>query len=148
MAYKQKFYGKKIGRSIALNESDKTVLGNLLQNFDDGQEMEMTFSKRKKIRTSGAPGEETNFNGYYWKYVLKTIGDEIGEMDLDYIHYWAQMKVGNYKVMKDGTKIPLGTSWMSGGEFADYCSRVRIWASKPGNITERGIYIPDPNETL
>jgi len=32
---------------------------------------------------------------------------------------------------------------MSGGEFAEYCSRARMWANK-----ELGIYIPEPYEGL
>jgi len=108
--------------------------------------MEITVGPRKMTRTSGKPGEDTNFNGYLWGVVYKIIGDEIGEMDLDYIHSWAQIKTGNVKGMPDGSVIPAGTSEMTGGEFAEYCSRVRIWASTPGSVTEKGIYIPEPNE--
>lgn len=74
------------------------------------------------------------------------IGDEMGELDLDYIHYWAQMSVGNFKVMPDGTKIPKGTKHMSGGEFAEYCGHVRTWAATPRNVCEFGLNIPEPNE--
>lgn len=146
MAAKPKYHGVKRGRSVVLNEYDKLALGNFLQKFEDGQEIEITASPRRRRRTSGQPGEDTNFNGYLWGVVYKIIGDEIGEMDLDYIHYWVQMNVGNVKGMPDGRVVPAGTSEMSGGEFAEYCSKARIWASKPGNIVEHGVFIPEPNE--
>ena len=106
----------------------------------------MTIAKKYKKRTSGQADEETNFNGYLWGIVYKIIADEIGEVDLDYVHYWMQTKVGNVKGMIDGTVIPKGTSEMSGGDFADYCRKVRIWASAPGNICELGLWVPEPNE--
>lgn len=143
---KQKYIGVKKGRTVILNENDRLVLGNYLQKFDDGTVMEMTVAQKRNRRTAGLPGEDTNFNGYLWGVVYKIIGDEIGEMDLDYIHHWAQVETGNVKVMPNGRKVPAGTSQMSGGEFAEYCSRVRIWASTPGNIVEKGVFIPDPNQ--
>ena len=146
MAIKPKYYGIKKGRSFIMNDSDKLCLGNYLQKFDDGKEMEMTVAPKYKKRTSGSDGEETNFNGYLWGVVYKIIGDEIGELDLDYIHYWAQVNVGNVKGMPDGSVVPAGTSEMSGGEFSDYCSRVRIWAATPGKISHDGMFIPEPNE--
>lgn len=144
MSIKIKFYGKISYGKFRLNDPD--LYQTHLSKFKEGQEMEMTIDRKHKRRTQGAPGEETNFNGYLWGVVYKIIGDEIGEMDLDYIHYWAQINTGNVKIAPDGKTIPKGTSWMSGGEFAEYCSKVRIWAAKPGNIVEKGIYIPDPNE--
>jgi len=146
MSIQNKYYGIKKGRSFILNPNDQLVLGNFLQKFEDGKEIEMTVSARRKKRTSGQPGEDTNFNGYLWGVVYKIIGDEIGEMDLDYVHYWMQIKVGNVKGMPDGSVIPAGTSEMSGGEFAEYCKKVRILAGTPGEITQRSIYIPEPNE--
>jgi hypothetical protein len=146
MAIKYKYLGIKKGRSFVMNEADKTVLGNYLQKFEDGKELEMTVGPRYKKRTSGQPDEETNFNGYLWGVVYKIIADEIGELDLDYVHYWAQIKVGNVKGMPDKSVVPAGTSELSGGEFAEYCSKVRMWASSPGAICENGMYIPEPNE--
>lgn len=146
MAIKQKYFGIKKGSEIILNKIDKMSLENYLQKYEDGKEMQITAGPRYKQRTSGQPGELTNFNGYLFGVAYKIIGDEIGEMDLDYIHYWAQMSVGNVKGMPDGTTVPAGTSQMSGGEFAEYCSKVRIWAGTPDAIVGAGIYIPDPNE--
>ena len=108
----------------------------------------MTIAPKYKKRTSGQPGEDTNFNGYLWGVCYKMIGDEIGEMDLDYIHYWAQIKTGNVRAMPDGSVVPAGTSHLSGGEFAEYCSKVRMWAGTPGNIVGPGIFLPEPYETV
>ena len=146
MSIKQKYIGIKKGRSFILNSNDQLMLGNYIQKFDDGKELEMTVSPRMNKRTSGQPDELTNFNGYLWGVAYKIIGDEIGEMDLDYIHHWAQIKTGNVKGMPDGSVVPRGTSDMSGAEFAEYCSKVRIWAGTPGAVVERGIYVPEPNE--
>lgn len=146
MAIKHKFYGRKQGAELILNTDDKKALENYLQRFEDGKEMEMTVATKYKKRTSGQPDEKTNFNGYLWGIVYKIIGDEIGEMDLDYVHHWAQIKVGNIKGMPDGSVVPAGTSELSGGEFAEYCSKVRTWAGTPGNICENALWIPEPNE--
>ena len=146
MAIKPKFYGTKNGDEFVLNPDQKSALASYLQKWHDGKELEMTVASKYKQRTSGQPGEQTNFNGYLWGVVYKIIGDAIGEMDLDYIHYWVQVKTGNVKGMPDGSVVPAGTSEMSGGEFAEFCSRARIWAGTPGNITEGGIYIPEPRE--
>jgi len=58
------------------------------------------------------------------------------------IHFtdWVEQAKAQARI---GNKIPLGTSKMSGGEFAEYCSRARMWANK-----ELGIYIPEPYEGL
>lgn len=144
---KRKFFGKKVNGRFTLN--DRNLYEEYLAGFQEGAELEMTLSKKFKRRTSGAPGEETNFNGYLFGVVLKIIGEEIGEMDLDDVHYWVQMAVGNIKVMPDGTKIPAGTSEKSGGEFAEYCSKIRIWAAIPkdqGGFI--GAYIPEPHEVV
>ena len=146
MAIKQKYYGVKKGKTFVLDEQSEMMVTNFLQKYEDGKEIEITVGAKSKKRTSGQPGEETNFNGYLWGIVYKIIADEIGELDLDYVHYWAQVKTGNVKGMPDGSVIPIGTSEMTGGEFAEYCSRVRIWASTPGSICENGMYIPEPNE--
>lgn len=114
-----------------------------MRQFQEGQELEITISKKYKKRTSGQHDEMTNFNGYLFGIVYKMIGDEIGEMDLDYIHAWVQIATGNFKVMRECTKIPAGTRHMSGGEFAEYCSRVRMWANQ-----ELHLMIPEPNEIV
>lgn len=142
--YTPKFYG--IARKNKFAFEDRSLYDMYMEKFPDDTPLEMTVKKKYKKRTSGQDGEETNFNGYLWGVVYKMIGDEIGEMDLDYIHYWAQIAVGNFNVMPDGTKVPKGTSEMSGGEFADYCGHVRIWAATPGKICDLGMNIPEPNE--
>lgn len=150
MKYKPKYFGiieetggKKVFKMTGGSRNDYE---NFLDKMETGQEMEMTMSKKFKPRTSGQPGEGTNFNGYLWGIVYKIIADEMGELDYDYIHNWAQIAVENVTRARDGSKVPKGTSDMSGGEFSEYCQKVRIWASQPGNICEHGLYIPDPNQ--
>lgn len=144
MSITPKFFGKNIGGKLVLDNFD--LLTSYLKKYPEGKELEMTVKAKYKKRTSGQLGEETNFNGYLFGVLYKIIGDEIGEMDLDYIHYWAQIQTGNVKIMPDKSLVPAGTSEMSGGEFAEYCSRVRIWGGTPGNICEQGMYLPEPNE--
>ena len=117
----------------------------VISKFKEGQEVEITIKKKYKKRTSGQPWELTDFNGYYWYCIVRPIADEIGEIDQEAVHGWIQIGAGNFKEVK-GKKIPLGTSEMSGGKFAEYCSRARIWAGTPGEITEKGIYLPEPHE--
>lgn len=114
-------------------------------NFKDDQEVEIVVKKRAKRRTAGLPGEETNFNGYYWTVIVRTIADHIGEMDQDIVHQWIQTAVGHTKAMPDGTKVPIGTSHLSGGEFSEYCKRVRMWAGNSENALG-GLFLPQPHE--
>ncbi len=140
MRFKPKFYGSVFKKDIVFKNPD--LIAKHLSQFEDGQEVEITIDKKSKKRTSGQPGEDTNFNGYYWAIIVRMVADEIGELDQDYVHGLIQIAVGNFKVSRWEDKIPLGTSKMTGAEFADYCSRCRIWASK-----ELNLYVPEPHET-
>ncbi len=150
---KPKFFGViQKGKFI---HDDPSKFYEYLANFQDGQEMEFTIGKKYKRRTSGLPGEETNFNGYYWAVIIRIISDTMGELDDDATHALLQM-IFNKKAVtvtdpetkqKINQEIPAGTSNLSGGEFAEYCSKIRMWAAIPGNLTVGGIYIPEPYET-
>jgi hypothetical protein len=142
--FKSKFYA--IIKNGQLIQRDPELFGQHLAKFEEGQEVEMTLEKKYKRRSSGLPGEAANFNGYYWAVIVRMIADEMGEFDQDLVHYWIQLEVGNFKTMRNGARVPKGTNRMSGGEFADYCSRVRMWAATPGNICDKGISIPEPHE--
>jgi hypothetical protein len=146
MAIRPKFYGKVIGGKFVFTDSEKQNYDSYMLKFKDGKDLELTIGPKYKKRTSGQPDEDTNFNGYLWGVVYKIIGDEIGEIDLNIVHNWAQIGAGNVKGMPDCTVIPKGTSDMSGGEFAEYCQKVRMWANTPGKICELGLNIPEPNE--
>ena len=120
-----------------------------LTSFKEDQEVDVTISRRYKRRTSAQPGEETNFNGYYWGVVVKIIADEIGEFDKEgygRIHEMIQWAVNNTKHMPNGIEVTAGTSEMSGAEFAEYCKKARMWANQPDSITQKGIYVPEPYE--
>lgn len=143
-----KFFGTIKNGKIEHQDADK--FNNFVTfAFKEDQEVEISVKKKFKKRTSGQPGEETNFNGYYWMVVVRMVADEMGEIDQDVVHDIIQIEAGNFKMVKVGTheiKVPKGTSDMSGGEFAEYCSRARIWAGTPGNICDAGMFIPQPHE--
>lgn len=143
-----KFYAT-IQKGRLTHEDPGAFASYLVTQFDDGQEVELTVKKRYKRRTQGAPGEETNFNGYYWGVIVRMIADEIGEIGADgynRTHAWIQVNVGNFKAMPDGKVIPAGTKLKSGADFAEMCSKARMWASIPKDHGGLGIYIPEPHE--
>lgn len=37
---------------------------------------------------------------------------------------------------------------MSGGDFSEYCAKIRMWASIPTDQGGLGIYIPEPHEVV
>lgn len=138
---KPKFYGKMHGGRMIITDREQFDL--YLAKFKDDTEMEMTVARKYKRRTSGQPDEDTNFNGYWWAVIVRMVSDRMGELDDDYTHNLIQMGVGNFKETPDGMRVPKGTKHMSGGEFADLCSKARIWASK-----ELQLVIPEPNEVI
>jgi hypothetical protein len=149
---KPKFYGTvNNGKFI---HSDPALFEGYIRKFDEGKELEITVAPKKKRRTSGGPGELTNFNGYYWSVIIRMVSDVMGELDDNATHNILQM-IFNKKgieVFDPGTKqkinieVPRGTKNLTGGEFAEYCSKIRMWASIPGNLTTDGLYIPEPGE--
>jgi hypothetical protein len=149
---KPKFYGTiQDGKFV---HQDPILFSNYLRKWDDGKEMELTIAPKFKRRTQGLPGEETNFNGYYWAVIIRIISDTMGEVDDNVTHALLQQLFNKkgVKVKDPNTKqeinveVPRGTKDLSGAEFAEYCSKIRMWASIPGNLTETGIFIPEPNE--
>ncbi len=136
---KPKFWGIMKGGKLMI--ADREQFDLYLTKFKDGTEMEMTISRKYKRRTTGAPGEKTNFNGYWWAVIIRMVSDEMGELDDDYTHNLIQLEIGNFKETDTGMRVPKGTKEMSGGEFAELCSKARIWASK-----ELSLSIPEPNE--
>lgn len=145
MAYTPKFYGiKKSNRFVFKDPESFSVY---MQKFKDDTEMEMIVKRKYKKRTTGAPGEDTNFNGYYWGVIVAMVADEIGEADRQQVSDWIQLSIGNVKKMPGGKEVAGSTSEMSGGDFADMCSRVRTWAGTNTKIFgESGFYIPEPHE--
>ena len=136
-------FGKASRGQFVMDYKDKEIKKKFLLTYEKDTPLVMEIKKYSKLRTSGRPDEETNFNGYYWGIIIRMVADEMGELDQEYIHGIIQIATGNYRPDNIGNKIPLGTSKMSGGEFSEYCSRARMWASK-----ELGIYIPEPYEPL
>lgn len=148
---KPKFFG--VIHNGKFYHKEAAAFANYIQKFE-GRDMEMTISPKYKRRTQGDPGEETNFNGYWWAVIIRIIADAIGEADDNVVHNMLQMLFNKkaYSTIDPETKqrinieVPRGTKNLSGGEFAEMCSRVRVWASIPGNLCEHGCFIPEPNE--
>lgn len=149
---KPKFYGTVSGGKFI--HSDPALFENYIRKFDDGKELEITVGPKYKRRTTGAPGEETNFNGYYWAVIIRIISDVMGELDDNITHNLLQMIFNKKGItvfdpetkMMDRFEVPRGTKDLSGAEFAEYCSKIRMWAAIPGNLCNEGCYIPEPNE--
>lgn len=126
-----------------IEHQDPDLFNNYVTfNFKEDQEVEITVKKRFKKRTSGQPGEETNFNGYYWGVIIRMIGDEIGEVNSQIVSDWVQVEIGRFTEIR-GVKIAKSTSDLSGAEFAEMCSSVRMWAGSPDGLN---LFIPQPHE--
>lgn len=150
---KPKFYAKRSKHGYFEWEDDAAV-GAYLQKFEEGTRLEITMGKFSKRRTQGSPGEATNFNGYYWGVVVSMVSDAMGEIDDDVTHNLLQLLFNKRGIVvidpetKRGinVEVPVGTKHLTGAEFAEYCSKIRTWASIPGNLCEKGCYIPEPHE--
>lgn len=127
-------------------QHDPGSFQNFLDGFEKDREMEFEIRPKYKKRTQGLIDESTNFNGYYWKFIVAPIADEMGELDHDYVHKIIQIQIGNFNVDKFGVKHPRETKEMSGGEFSEMCAKARMWAAIPGNVCELGIRLREPNE--
>ena len=139
---KPKFLGKILKGVLVYNDNKR--LKKYLQTFKDEQVVEIVISRKFKRRTSGQIWEDTNFNGYYWGVIFKILSEELGyltENERKQLHDWIQMNAGNVAHMKDGKEVARGTKLMSGKEFSDFCSKVRIWSSR-----DLEIWLPEPNE--
>ena len=143
-----KFFGTSKNGQFIFNPGERARYDNYIRIYPDGKNLQLAVGQVSYPRTTGQPGEPTNFNGYLFGILYRIIGDEIGELDLDYIHHWIQMKVGNIKGMPDGTVIPAGTSHFNGHQFSEYCDKVRRWGTEPGNICTNGLILPLPNEEI
>ena len=141
MIKKELFYGSALKGRFIFKEPD--WFRNFMLLFPDGTDMVMEVKKLGKIRTSKQPGEDTNFNGYYWGIIVKAAAgpDAMADIDMDYVDKCLQIQVGNFRVDNDGNKIPRGTSWMTGAEFAEYCMKCRMFLNQ-----FYGLYVPEPRE--
>lgn len=83
-------------------------------------------------------------NSYYWGVCIPLIADEIGELDLNYVHALLKgMFLAKHKTIKGKDYTAVGkTSKMSTAQFSEYIEKVRMWASQ-----ELGLNIPDPDST-
>lgn len=99
----------------------------------------------KRCITCGKPEGKTRSereNRYYWPVVVGIISDETGNSP-NAVHEFLKFTHGTKEVINvKGIEFhaPKSTTQMTTGEFEDYMSRCRVWAS------EQGIFIPLPNE--
>ena len=128
---KKKHFGKIVHSDILPHDSQswKTSLYSL-----EGQEVEITITKRKKAR----PQRSNEQNRYYWGVVIELLAQETGN-ERDDIHTALRMKfLGR---LKDKMWIAESTTNLDTAEMEDYLSKCRMWAS-----ADLGIYIPKPDE--
>ena len=80
-------------------------------------------------------------NRYLWGWVYGTISKEVGEDDLEYIHYvmWHRFLLDH---SKKETYIK-STAKLNTAEFSDYVEKIRKFMLEKMNI-----YIPTPDEYL
>lgn len=113
-------------------------------NFKEGDRITIVVKKYRRTRSTGAPGEKGNQNGYYWTVVLPIISQETGhtvdELHLIYKELYAPKK--RY-TMPNGKQVVIDKSGSETNtlEFYEYVERIRADAA------EMGIVIPDPQKT-
>jgi hypothetical protein len=112
----------------------------VIQKFKEGQEVEITIKRKFKRRTSGQPGEKTNFNGYFW-FIMEILADELGYFDKRKVADDVLVEIGHTKMNRFGKMVAGETHDLEGAKFAELCSKIRMWAS-----SEQNIYLPEPNE--
>lgn len=120
-----KFTKEKNGECILNKEELTKALKEILPG-----EYVLTIKKRSKPRS-------LNENSYYHGVIVKMIAEYCG-----YTPEEAHDALKWEFLRKDGV-IPTirSTTDLSTIEFEEYCSKIRMWASK-----ELGVYIPSPNE--
>lgn len=137
---KPKFYATIKDGKISFDDGEQKNLDIYLQRFEEMQEIEMTVARKYKRRTSNQPGEETNFNGYFW-LIMQFLADELGYFDKRKMADDVLMEIGHSEINRFGKMVAKQTRDLSGGEFAEMCSKIRMWAS-----SELNIFLPEPHE--
>lgn len=104
----------------------------------------ITIQKRTRIRSTGAPGEDGNQNGYYWGVILPMLVEECApDLTAEYFHeicrgmFAGTMEVSSTRI--GSHRIPRSTSTMTPAEFSDYIEKIRAFFG-----AEYGIVFPDP----
>lgn len=113
-------------------------------NFKEGDRLVVTAKKMRRIRSTGAPGEKGNQNGWLHGVIIPMAAEDRGydpeELKEEYIAAFApkkkvrDLKTGNLKWR------PKRTSEMDTLEFAEFCQRIIQ------EEAERGLVIPDPEK--
>jgi hypothetical protein len=82
-------------------------------------------SRVKKARTTGAPGERSNMNGYYWLYI-GVIADETGDNPNELHEYFKRVYLPPkyVKVLGREVKLPASTTDLTGQEMMHYMMQI------------------------
>lgn len=102
----------------------------------EGKRVRVTVERFRNRRSSEQ-------NRYYHGVVVPSIGEAIGEPDLESVHEMLKAEF-NYEILVIGEKEmrkPKSTAKLETVEFSQYMEKVRMWAARFLNL-----YIPDPNE--
>jgi len=112
-------------------------------NFKEGDRLNIVVKKYRRTRSTGAPGEKGNQNGYYWTVVLPIISQETGHT-VDELHdiYKALYASKKRYTMPNGKEVIIAKSGSETDtqEFYEYVERIRA------DVAEAGIVIPDPQK--
>lgn len=79
-------------------------------------------------------------NAYYWGVIVPMLAEHCGytHEEMHFALRWQHLAV-----LGSHPPTSRSTADLTDAEFADYCSRVRAWAS-----VELGVYVPEPNERV
>ena len=92
----------------------------------------LKVKRYRKARTTGAPGEKSNMNGYYWLY-LTAIATETGDNENDLHEYFKRALLPpRFKtVMKKQIKLPATTTELTGLEMMNYMEKINALTGIP-----------------
>lgn len=110
---------KKIGGSLSY---DAKPLREFLAKYEDGEEFFVVVEPISEVKTKESLG-------YYWKAIVKIIGDDLGWTKQD-MHKW----------LKAECSYGIDVSDMDRKEFSEYIDRCIK------RLAEEGIHVPSPEE--
>lgn len=104
----------------------------------------ITIQKRYRARSTGAPGETGNQNGYYWAVIIPILIKEYApDVSEEYMHRVLEAKFAGTEELhtKLGTeRVPRSSKKFDTIEFTEYIEKIRSFFG-----AEFGIVFPDPN---
>jgi len=108
----------------------------------EGKDVEFQPVRHREVRS-------LNQNRYYWKVIIPSVADAMGEDDPESVHAVLKNEC-NYEIRAIGKgserkeyRVPLSTADLSTADFELYAERCRRFAA-----VFFGIYVPLPNEVM